>query len=63
MGGVPRSLIAKKISTIRISGFSNKKALFPGMENPTFTRKEQSTNKENKDPVTSDVPSTTEESN
>lgn len=36
--GPPRSIIAKKISTLRISGFSNKKALFPGMENPTFTR-------------------------
>ena len=33
-----RSIIAKKISTIKISGFSNKKNLFPGMENPTFTR-------------------------
>lgn len=36
--GPPRSIIAKKISTLRISGFSNKKALFPGMENPTFNR-------------------------
>lgn len=34
----PNSLIAKKISTLRISGFSEKKGLFPGMENPTFTR-------------------------
>ena len=37
--GTPgKSLIAKKISTLKISGFSNKKNLFPGMENPTFTR-------------------------
>lgn len=34
----PSSLIAKKISTLRISGFSTKKGLFPGMENPTFIR-------------------------
>lgn len=37
-GGVPRSLIAKKISTLRLSGFSNSKALFDGMSNPTFIR-------------------------
>jgi hypothetical protein len=34
----PNSLIAKKISTLRISGFSEKKGLFPGMKDPTFTR-------------------------
>lgn len=34
----PSSLIAKKISTLRISGFSEKKGLFPGMINPTFLR-------------------------
>ncbi len=34
----PNSLIAKKISTLRISGFSQKKALFPGMVDPTFFR-------------------------
>lgn len=37
-GGPPRSLIAKKISSLRISGFSNKKSLFQGMTNPTFVR-------------------------
>lgn len=36
--GTPNSLIAKKISTLKISGFSTKKGLFPGMENPTFNR-------------------------
>jgi hypothetical protein len=37
--GTPgKSLIAKKISSLKISGFSNKKNLFPGMENPTFVR-------------------------
>lgn len=39
----PSSLIAKKISTLRITGFSQKKGLFPGMTNPTFKRV-QSTN-------------------
>jgi len=34
----PNSMIAKYITTLRISGFSTKKGLFPGMENPTFTR-------------------------
>ncbi len=34
----PNSLIAKKISTLKISGFSQKKALFPGMVDPTFFR-------------------------
>lgn len=34
----PNSLIAKKISTLRISGFSTKKGLFPGMIDPTFIR-------------------------
>ncbi len=34
----PNSLIAKKISTLKISGFSEKKGLFPGMKDPTFTR-------------------------
>lgn len=34
----PNSLIAKKISTLRISGFSEKKGLFPGMTDPTFNR-------------------------
>lgn len=34
----PNSLIAKKISTLKISGFSTKKGLFPGMTDPTFTR-------------------------
>lgn len=34
----PNSLIAKKISTLKITGFSEKKGLFPGMTNPTFTR-------------------------
>ncbi len=34
----PNSLIAKRISTMKISGFSEKKGLFPGMEDPTFTR-------------------------
>lgn len=33
-----KSIIAKKITTIRISNFSTKKPLYPGMENPTFTR-------------------------
>jgi len=36
--GNPNSMIAKNISTFRITGFSTKKGLFPGMENPTFTR-------------------------
>ncbi len=36
--GKPSSLIAKKINSLRISDFSAKKGLFPGMENPTFTR-------------------------
>lgn len=34
----PNSLIAKKISTLRISGFSERKGLFPGMKDPTFVR-------------------------
>lgn len=34
----PGSLIAKKITTLTISGFSTRKGLFPGMENPTFNR-------------------------
>jgi hypothetical protein len=34
----PNSLIAKKISTLKISGFSERKGLFPGMKDPTFTR-------------------------
>lgn len=37
-GGVPRSIIAKKISILKIKGFSNNKALFDGMSNPTFVR-------------------------
>lgn len=37
----PSSLIAKNISILKISGFSTKKGLFPGMENPTFTRIKQ----------------------
>lgn len=36
--GKPNSLIANKISTFKISGFSKKKGLFPGMEDPIFTR-------------------------
>ncbi len=38
----PKSLIAKKISTLRITEFSEKKGLFPGMENPTFKRVQSS---------------------
>lgn len=38
LGGVPRSLIAKKISTLKITGFSNKKSLFSWMNNPSFMR-------------------------
>ncbi len=34
----PNSLIAKKISILKISGFSEKKGLFPGMKDPTFVR-------------------------
>lgn len=34
----PSSLIAKKISTLKLSGFSTKRGLFPGMTNPTFVR-------------------------
>jgi hypothetical protein len=34
----PNSLIAKKISTLKITGFSEKKGLFPGMKDPIFTR-------------------------
>lgn len=34
----PSSLIAKKISTLKLSGFSTKRGLFPGMTNPTFLR-------------------------
>jgi hypothetical protein len=34
----PNSMIAKKISTLRISGFSTKKGLFPGMIDPIFNR-------------------------
>jgi hypothetical protein len=34
----PNAMIAKNISTLKISGFSTKKGLFPGMEDPTFTR-------------------------
>lgn len=41
----PSTLIAKKISTLRISGFSTKKGLFPGMENPTFIRTQPSDRK------------------
>ena len=44
--GKPALLIASKISILRISGFSTKKGLFPGMENPTFIRV-QSDNKNN----------------
>ncbi len=36
--GYPTSMTANKMSGIRISGFSNKKPLFPGMKNPTFVR-------------------------
>jgi hypothetical protein len=36
--GYPTSLIANKMSGIKITGFSNKKPLFPGMKNPTFVR-------------------------
>ena len=34
----PNSLIAKRITTLRISEFSTKKGLFPGMVNPIFNR-------------------------
>jgi hypothetical protein len=34
----PSSLIANKISSMKIWGFSKKKTLLPGMNNPIFTR-------------------------
>jgi hypothetical protein len=34
----PSSIIAKKISIIKISHFSGKQGLFPGMKDPIFTR-------------------------
>jgi hypothetical protein len=34
----PKSLTANKVSIMKISGFSNKKKLFPGMKDPVFTR-------------------------
>jgi hypothetical protein len=34
----PSTLIAKSVSTLKISDFSTRKGLFPGMENPTFIR-------------------------
>jgi hypothetical protein len=34
----PSSLIANKISSMKIWGFSTKKTLLPGMKNPIFTR-------------------------
>ena len=34
----PSSLIVKKISIVKLTGFSNSKGLYPGMVNPTFTR-------------------------
>lgn len=36
--GSPKSLIANKVSSLTISGFSMKKGLYPGMKNPVFTR-------------------------
>ena len=36
--GSPSTLIANKLSTIKITGFSTKKGLYPGMKNPIFTR-------------------------
>jgi hypothetical protein len=37
-GASPTSLIAKKVTHMKIEGFPTKKKLFPGMENPSFTR-------------------------
>lgn len=34
----PSSLIVKKVSIVKLTGFSNGKGLYPGMDNPTFTR-------------------------
>lgn len=36
--GSPKSMIANNVSIIKISGFSKKKGLFPGMTDPIFTR-------------------------
>lgn len=37
----PSSLIATKVSGIKITGFSKKKPLFEGMEDPVFIREEE----------------------
>jgi hypothetical protein len=46
----PSSLIAKKVSIVKITGFSTTKGLYPGMQNPTFKRvqDEKSIDRENK---------------
>lgn len=43
LGGYPRSLTAKKISSMQITGFSNQKNLFKGMEDPLFIRSSEKT--------------------
>ncbi len=35
---LPSSLIARKVTILKITNFSTKKPLFPGMNNPTFIR-------------------------
>lgn len=51
----PSSLIANKISSFKLAGFSKKKGLLPGMTNPIFTRSKVET-----PPVTSPTSETQE---
>lgn len=39
----PGTLIVNRINTVKLAGFSSKKGLLPGMENPVFTRIEDQT--------------------
>lgn len=53
----PSSLVAKKVSIVKITGFSTTKGIYPGMQNPTFTRiqdetaREENTNNEEEKPT------------
>ncbi len=54
----PSSLIAKKVSSLKITGFSTTKGLYPGMKNPTFTRIEEE--KKDNTPMTPEDGTTTD---
>lgn len=59
----PSSLIANKISSIKLAGFSTKKGLLPGMKNPIFTRVRTDTEQPSTTETTSLTPSASSEEN